>query len=113
MIVEEQGEAGGVVDSLNDTYQHLSKNSLTNGYFHEAPDKGDGHKGRVTRIEASTHGKIVGDFMKHIEDHGGTEVKGFHGDKKSLIMFKDGGQTRVASVSSSDCGVEHKMKIEH
>lgn len=117
MIIEEQGESGGVVDSLNSTYHNLAGRSLETGYMHEGP--GDGHAGRVHYTDPNlTHREAVDKLGQHIRDHGGEDIQGYvprnnFGDgepTRSLILFKDGGQRRVAHIQSHNG--QHTMKFE-
>lgn len=123
MIIEEQGETSGVVDSLNSTYHNLAGRSLETGYFHEPADKEDGHAGRVHVVDpGTTHRQAVDKFGQHIKDHGGSDVKGYvprnnadgseqsGGGNRSMVTFRDGGQLRIAHITSRDG--KHVMEFE-
>lgn len=125
MIIEEQGDAGGVVDSLNSTYHNLAGRSLETGYLHESPirDGVDTHAGRVHVVDpGATHRQAVDKFGQHIKDHGGIDVKGYvprnnsdgneqsGGGNRSMITFRDGGQLRIAHITSRDG--KHVMEFE-
>lgn len=114
MIVEEQGEAGGVVDELNKTYSNLAGRSLETGYFHEAPDNNSDHHGKVSYVSQNETGRDIGHmFAKHITDHGGERVKVYNDPEQhaGTIHFNDGNRRRVARYIARPRGLLHTLKF--
>lgn len=115
MIIEEEGPAANVTDNLRDTYHHIAGQGF-NGYLYEPP--GEHHGGVVDHTDPTKdHRAAVEMYAKHIKDHGGEDVRAYIGhnadpEKRSstLLMYKDGGATKLANITSSSSG-RHRLEL--